>query len=639
MKSRCEVKSVVAMTVAASLSLGAASGQGPLSDEFSAALAEQLPDESAVTATKTKVIDGKSYTFVKYRDDAAAFDSRIFNSEMQQFDEENIPISRPQVLSARLGRVLEAAGEEGAVVRVNVALHVETIDEPEFTASGSGGIELVDGVAQPGIQALEPDIMLNNVAANAEQYLAAEEARALRAAAVEAIQNKQLRRKINTLALRHDLVEHPAIAQGLAENRSTVSMHLNGGDIRELLEGSQDIIAGIELYVEPKDQIEAAMKSSRVDPYAIDHAGRKGSGIGIYMTESGCANAGHITNYKKIAGSRTNHSENVSSIMRAVSPKSYIYCRGGAVLPTNTDLLGYGGKPKIYVVNRSNGGGDNDSYTTTDRDWDNFVYDKAVATFVSAGNNGDDNGYIIYPAKGLNIISSGAYNDANNTIASFSSYKDPETGNKKPELSTPGVSIKAGGHTMSGTSMSSPHSAAFAADLMGAYSVLKSRPYLVKSLMMAGATKSLVGGTDKVGLGGADFRSAYYSFWYHWYQGGNGAYTTWDAGDPYPNNGYVDTERTLNANLSKVRVVLCWLNRGTYTYSHRNDAHPIGMDLDLAVFDPNGNLVGSSSSWDNPYEVVNFDPTVTGKYRFRIKRYANRDTSSKLHMAVVVNWY
>ena len=81
------------------------------------------------------------------------------------------------------------------------------------------------------------------------------------------------------------------------------------------------------------------------------------------------------------------------------------------------------------------------------------------------------------------------------------------------------------------------------------------------------------------------------------------------------------------------------MNRGTYTYNHRNDAHPIGQDLDLRVYDPNGNWVGSSASWDDPFEVVDFTPNVSGYYTFKIKRYANRDTSSAVRMGLYVNYY
>ena len=81
------------------------------------------------------------------------------------------------------------------------------------------------------------------------------------------------------------------------------------------------------------------------------------------------------------------------------------------------------------------------------------------------------------------------------------------------------------------------------------------------------------------------------------------------------------------------------MNRGSYTYNHRNDAHAIGMDLDLRVYDPNGNYVGGSFSWDNPFEKVNFTPTVSGYYTFKVNRYANRDANSAVRMGMYVNYY
>jgi hypothetical protein len=82
-----------------------------------------------------------------------------------------------------------------------------------------------------------------------------------------------------------------------------------------------------------------------------------------------------------------------------------------------------------------------------------------------------------------------------------------------------------------------------------------------------------------------------------------------------------------------------WLNRGTYTFDHRLEAHPIGMDLDLSVYDPNGDYIGGSFSWDNAFEKVNFRPTISGYYTFKIKRFANRDLASHLRLGMYVNYY
>ena len=83
-------------------------------------------------------------------------------------------------------------------------------------------------------------------------------------------------------------------------------------------------------------------------------------------------------------------------------------------------------------------------------------------------------------------------------------------------------------------------------------------------------------------------------------------------------------------------MVVTWLNRGYYTFSNRTNAHPIGTDLDITVYDPLGNFVGSPYSWDNGYEIVEFDPTMNGHYTIEIRRYANRDTQSNLRIGLAV---
>ena len=84
---------------------------------------------------------------------------------------------------------------------------------------------------------------------------------------------------------------------------------------------------------------------------------------------------------------------------------------------------------------------------------------------------------------------------------------------------------------------------------------------------------------------------------------------------------------------------MSWLTRGTYTYDHKDDAHPIGMDLDLSVYDPTGGLVGVSLSYDNAFEVIDFTPVITGFYTFKINRFANRDLANQLRVGVAVNFY
>lgn len=62
------------------------------------------------------------------------------------------------------------------------------------------------------------------------------------------------------------------------------------------------------------------------------------------------------------------------------------------------------------------------------------------------------------------------------------------------------------------------------------------------------------------------------------------------------------------------------------------------MDMDIVVYDPNGNIVGMSIDFDNPFEVLSFDPQISGNYRFSISRFTNNDTNSRIDMGLVLNY-
>ena len=122
-----------------------------------------------------------------------------------------------------------------------------------------------------------------------------------------------------------------------------------------------------------------------------------------------------------------------------------------------------------------------------------------------------------------------------------------------------------------------------------------------------------------------------------WWEGGNGNFSSWDAGDYQPNNGSLDGQFPISSSGAHVHAVLCWLNRGTWTYAHLADAHPIGLDLDLTINDPSGAFVSSSSSYDNSSEVVSFTSATSGNYSFHVSKYSNRDTSSDLGIGLAIN--
>jgi hypothetical protein len=238
----------------------------------------------------------------------------------------------------------------------------------------------------------------------------------------------------------------------------------------------------------------------------------------------------------------------------------------------------------------------------------------------------------------LNVATVGNYSDSTTAINSQSPSVDPDTGNGKPEVSAPGTSVTAGGFTNSGTSQSTPHAAAFTADSLSSYSWLQYRPHLAKAKQLAGATDEIAGDVDAVGLGGIDFLSSHYNGQNYWMHGSNSSFSTLDAGDGSM-DGYITRQVYISSSYDAVRIAMTWLSRGTYIYSHRSDAHPIGMDFDLRIYDPSGSYVGGSLSWDDGFEAIDFAPATSGYYTFKINRYANRDSSNKIRLGVAVNFY
>ncbi len=578
-------------------------------------------------------------------DENGNFFSKVVDKNGKEIDPSLLKSKDKSLFSGKLKDILKIkAGELGFVsddeiLEVIVALKHENIvlDEKPSTME-----------VHIGISGEEEEIKLNGQIIDKKTLKEKDKKRAEKLKKARKIREDKMRKKIESFAKINKLEKDNSVLKAYKNARSSIILKLKKGELEKFALKNKDLIVSMELFIEPTNDLISAMLSTNIDPEVLNNNAIQGNDIGIYMSEVGCPNTTpvHITNYTRLAGSTDDHSENVSAIIRGVSPNSYIYCRDGGILPTADDLDGTGGNPSIYVENHSYATDYTTDYTTRDKELDNHIYDDNIAVFKSAGNlrqDPDDFSFILddinvtSPGKALNAITVGNYDDSNDVIHISSRYNNPETGNQKPELSAPGTNITAGGHTKTGTSMASPHAAGFAADLMSAYSWLELRPYYLKALMLSGATNSISGGVGKVGVGGIDFYRTYYNTINNYWEGTNNSYSTIDSTDDVPNNGYIDWNVNLTAG-KEVRVAISWLNSGTYTYDHRGDAHPIGMDLDLTVYNPNGGTVGSSNSWDNPYEVVDFTTSTTGTYRVRIFRSINRDTTSDLRIGASVNW-
>ena len=575
-------------------------------------------------ATSKKLINGREYSFEKLMTADGKVYQRILENGIQIKSD---PLVAKTVIDPLLLKRLSGISDIQTLT-VNLSLAPAVVLTTNEVEQGGAFVE------SGKIRALER----NGKPAGDDEFLALDTKLSLQLASERATRVKAQAQKLSDFAIRYGFPASATLKKALVEGRASVTVTLPGATLRKLVESKDPELSGLELSFPVKDMINNAMVATNINPWQQIDPAAQGANIGIYMTESGCADELGRTNYDRLAGTQTNHSQNVFGIMRAVSPQAFIYCRGGAVLPDNSDVDGVGVNPAIHVINRSNGGNTTVNYSTLDRDWDNFSYDNRIEIFNAAGNEGGLTNTIISPAKGINVVAVGNYDDVNNTINASSSFLDSDISAAKPEISAPGTSVTAGGFTMTGTSMSSPHAAAMAANLMSKYAFYRLRPHVVSAVMIGGATDAIIGGIDKVGRGGIDFLSTAYNGWHYYYQGGNGAFGTFDAGDGAA-DGYITKSVFISSAWKNVRVAIAWQNRGTYTYDHRADAHPIGQDLDLTVYGPSGAYVGGNLSWDNPYETVNFTPSVSGAYTIKIKRFANRDGGADFRMGLLINTY
>ena len=244
----------------------------------------------------------------------------------------------------------------------------------------------------------------------------------------------------------------------------------------------------------------------------------------------------------------------------------------------------------------------------------------------------------------MNVITVGNYNDYSNTPSSFaifstSSYKNAtNTKSTKPEVSGPGTNINAGTDengntiTLTGTSQATPHVTGMLANKGSQwtnpnYSAIT--PPLMRVMLLNGARDSVQGGYDKVGIGGVDYYKIY-KMDIHALIKGN--YASLAVGDGN-NNGVIDRSFTTKSSTKKVRLVISWLNRGTWIYAHKDDPFPAGAEYGFIVYDPDGDVVATHWNPFDGFAVLDFDTPKVGTYRFQIIRTANRDTSATLNMA------
>ena len=278
------------------------------------------------------------------------------------------------------------------------------------------------------------------------------------------------------------------------------------------------------------------------------------------------------------------------------------------------------------VINMSFGFDSNSQLTVLDVYVDFQVRFAMVSITKSSGNRGLSDGDVSSPGLAWNVLTVGNFydamdgdwdNDIVNPLSSFNNPISPAGDRVKPDLMACGTFITTtttnGGYgdVGMGSSFSAPVVAGVIATLIQVRDELRTSPEGCRAVLMAAADHNLEGASrlsDRDGAGGLNALTAYRIA--EGVQFSTGSLTMSD----FVATGTVDHAVDLVGG-ERTRIVLAWSSDAT-TGSAPSDS--LAANLDLSVIDSSGNVVATSNSVDNSFEIVEFIPSNGGTHVVRI---------------------
>jgi len=248
--------------------------------------------------------------------------------------------------------------------------------------------------------------------------------------------------------------------------------------------------------------------------------------------------------------------------------------------------------------------------------------------------------------KGYNTLAVGNHDDTAGAMSADSVFRNPSSthGDRElPEIAANGTVVSAVGESMSGTSFAAPAAAGVVALLQDVDGTLCSWPEGCRAILIASAGRNVRGGTwwqdvvsrtdGRDGAGAVDARAGVAIAQQRRSRNAPASRHGWDVGTLSTSVVGRDGLATFRYRVAvprflfsaRVKVALAWDSAVTSILGIPL-ASRLTVDLDLSVRNSAGITVASSASWDNSYEVVEFDAARGETYEILIRRWSGTDS-------------
>jgi hypothetical protein len=398
--------------------------------------------------------------------------------------------------------------------------------------------------------------------------------------------------------------------------------------------------------------------------------GYKGSGVKVAIWENApddTTNLSITARYKTSGLTTSQHSRHTHAIVKNIEPdEPHGHAPSCSLHSANTkdlDALRWAAKDKGCTVISQSFHRDSEpesgslSFDDIYKDW--LVLQWPYPTICqAAGNywNGDydeidppEDEYVNH--KGYNSLAVGNHNDAAGAMSGDSVFRNSSTSHgdrELPEIAANGTEVTTVDLTMSGTSMASPAAAGCVALIQNVDGTLKSWPEGCRAILLAGAKRNVAGQTwwqDVVanvdasdGSGAVDALEAVAIAKQRRSRNAAATARGWDVGTLRSSDIGSNNRTTFSYSVKlaswwfaprHVKAALAWDSRITMFPFPGIDvpiASRLMVDLDLQIFDSRGVQVGYSGSWDNSYEIAEFEGQRGETYTIKIRRWSGTDS-------------